>query len=193
VAVALLRVDTATPGEGQAADGPPWAPRPGDKRPHAVVIGAGFGGLAAAIRLGARGYRVTVLERLEQPAGAPACSGRTASSSTPGRPSSPRRSCSRSSGRCAAGALPTTSISARSRRSTACRFDDGTTSTCSGDRRRCGGRMARLSPGDVAGYERFLKASGELYRSASSSSATCRSARSPTWLASLPAMARLRA
>ncbi|MBO6757575.1 MAG: phytoene desaturase [Roseibium sp.] len=40
-----------------------------DQRPHAIVIGAGFGGLAAAARLGARGYRVTVLERLEQPGG----------------------------------------------------------------------------------------------------------------------------
>ncbi|MEM8785004.1 MAG: phytoene desaturase family protein [Pseudomonadota bacterium] len=40
-----------------------------DPRPHAVVIGAGLGGLAAAIRLGARGYRVTILERLEQPGG----------------------------------------------------------------------------------------------------------------------------
>jgi phytoene desaturase len=38
-------------------------------RPHAIVIGSGFGGLAAAIRLGARGYRVTVLERLEQAGG----------------------------------------------------------------------------------------------------------------------------
>jgi len=38
-------------------------------RPHAVVIGAGLGGLAAAIRLGARGYRVTVLDRLDQPGG----------------------------------------------------------------------------------------------------------------------------
>lgn len=33
--------------------------------PHAVVIGAGFGGLAAAVRLGARGYRVTVVDRLD--------------------------------------------------------------------------------------------------------------------------------
>src|SRR5512134_2287144 len=33
--------------------------------PHAVVIGSGFGGLSAAIRLGARGYRVTVLEKLD--------------------------------------------------------------------------------------------------------------------------------
>ncbi|SEP68348.1 phytoene desaturase [Ectothiorhodospira magna] len=37
--------------------------------PHAVVIGSGFGGLAAAIRLGARGYRVTVLEKLDAPGG----------------------------------------------------------------------------------------------------------------------------
>jgi phytoene desaturase len=37
--------------------------------PRAVVIGSGFGGLAAAIRLGARGYRVTVLEKLDAPGG----------------------------------------------------------------------------------------------------------------------------
>jgi phytoene desaturase len=40
-----------------------------DRRPHAVVIGSGFGGLAAAVRLGAKGYRVTVLERLDAPGG----------------------------------------------------------------------------------------------------------------------------
>ena len=40
-----------------------------DPRKHAVVIGSGFGGLAAAVRLGARGYRVTVLERLDAPGG----------------------------------------------------------------------------------------------------------------------------
>ncbi|MFN4225823.1 MAG: phytoene desaturase [Hyphomonas sp.] len=37
--------------------------------PHAVIIGSGFGGLATAIRLGARGYRVTVLEKLDGPGG----------------------------------------------------------------------------------------------------------------------------
>src|SRR5262245_60022412 len=36
---------------------------------HAIVIGAGFGGLAAAIRLGARGYRVTLVEKLDSPGG----------------------------------------------------------------------------------------------------------------------------
>jgi phytoene desaturase len=37
--------------------------------PQAIVIGSGFGGLAAAIRLGARGFRVTVLEKLDVPGG----------------------------------------------------------------------------------------------------------------------------
>ncbi|RBI84571.1 phytoene desaturase [Rhodosalinus halophilus] len=37
--------------------------------PHAVIVGAGLGGLASAMRLGARGYRVTVLDRLDRPGG----------------------------------------------------------------------------------------------------------------------------
>ena len=37
--------------------------------PHAVSIGAGLGGLASAMRLGAKGYRVTVLDRLDTPGG----------------------------------------------------------------------------------------------------------------------------
>ncbi|MEM6659815.1 MAG: phytoene desaturase [Pseudomonadota bacterium] len=41
----------------------------GDARPHAVIVGAGLGGLAAAMRLGAKGYRVTVLDRLDAPGG----------------------------------------------------------------------------------------------------------------------------
>ena len=35
----------------------------------ALVIGSGFGGLASAVRLQARGYDVTLLEALEQPGG----------------------------------------------------------------------------------------------------------------------------
>jgi phytoene desaturase len=38
-------------------------------KPQAVIVGAGLGGLAAAIRLGARGYRVCVLDRLAEPGG----------------------------------------------------------------------------------------------------------------------------
>ena len=36
---------------------------------RAIVIGSGFGGLAAAVRLGAKGYKVTVVEKLDAPGG----------------------------------------------------------------------------------------------------------------------------
>ncbi len=36
---------------------------------RAIIIGSGLGGLAAAIRLAARGYAVTVFEKLDQPGG----------------------------------------------------------------------------------------------------------------------------
>jgi phytoene desaturase len=39
------------------------------KAPQIVVIGSGFGGLAVATRLAARGYRVTVLEKRDAPGG----------------------------------------------------------------------------------------------------------------------------
>jgi phytoene desaturase len=41
--------------------------------PHAAVIGAGLGGLASAMRLGAKGYRVTVFDRLDGPGGRGSC------------------------------------------------------------------------------------------------------------------------
>ena len=36
---------------------------------RAIVIGAGLGGLSAAMRLGAKGYAVTVLDRLDRVGG----------------------------------------------------------------------------------------------------------------------------
>jgi phytoene desaturase len=50
-------------------DRPRAIPTSTNPRSRAVVIGSGFGGLAAAIRLGARGYRVTVIEKLSGPGG----------------------------------------------------------------------------------------------------------------------------
>jgi len=45
------------------------APETHGARPPAIVVGAGLGGLAAGMRLGAKGYRVTVLDRLDSPGG----------------------------------------------------------------------------------------------------------------------------
>lgn len=44
-------------------------PHSPSKGPTALVIGSGFGGLAAAIRLSVKGYRVQVLEKLDAPGG----------------------------------------------------------------------------------------------------------------------------
>ena len=44
-------------------------PTPPPGRPHAVIVGAGIGGLAAALRLSGAGIRVTVLDRAAGPGG----------------------------------------------------------------------------------------------------------------------------
>ncbi len=133
-------------------------------RPHAIVIGSGFGGLAAAVRLGARGWRVTVLERRHAPGGraivhrqdgftfdagptivtAPflldelwALCGRRLADDVDLRPVSPFYRI---------------------------RFDDGTSFDYSGDPAAMRAEIARFSPGDVAGYERFMRTSEAIYR-----------------------------
>ena len=132
--------------------------------PHAVVIGSGFGGLAAAVRLGARGYRVTVLEKLDAPGGrayvhrqdgftfdagptivtAPflleelwALCGRTLSDDVELRPVTPFYRI---------------------------RFHDGETFDYTGDADAMRAEIARLSPGDVAGYDRYMQASEAIFR-----------------------------
>jgi phytoene desaturase len=133
-------------------------------KPHAVVIGSGFGGLAAAVRLGARGYRVTVLEKLDAPGGrayvhrqdgytfdagptvitAPflleelwALCGRRLADDIDLRPVSPFYRI---------------------------RFDDGETFDYSGDAAAMRAEIGRIAPGDVDGYERFLRASEAIYK-----------------------------
>jgi phytoene desaturase len=48
---------------------PPAPSESGSAAPHVVVVGAGLGGLAAAVRLRHRGYRVTLVERQQHPGG----------------------------------------------------------------------------------------------------------------------------
>jgi phytoene desaturase len=139
-------------------------PRGAVGQPHAVVIGSGFGGLAAAVRLGARGYRVTVLERLDAPGGrayvfrqdgftfdagptivtAPflfeelwSLCGRRLADDVDLRPISPFYRI---------------------------RFDDGETFDCSGDAEAMRAEVARLSPSDLAGYEAFMRESEAIFR-----------------------------
>jgi phytoene desaturase len=124
---------------------------------HAVVIGAGFGGLAAAIRLGARGYRVTVLEKLDAPGG--------------------RASVFRQDGfTFDAGPTILTAPFLLEELWTLCgkkmaddltlkpmdpfyriRFNDGTTFDTSGDPARMRAEVQRLAPDDVEGYEAFMR------------------------------------
>ena len=135
-----------------------------DSRPHAVVIGSGFGGLAAAVRLGARGYRVTVLEKLDAPGGrayvyrqqgytfdagptivtAPflfeelwTLCGRRLADEVDLRPVSPFYRI---------------------------RFADGDCFDYTGDADAMRREVAKFSPDDVAGYERYMQASEAIFR-----------------------------
>lgn len=133
-----------------------------DRRPHAVVIGSGFGGLAAAVRLGARGYRVTVLERLEALGG--------------------RASVYRQDGfTFDAGPTIVTAPFLFEELWRLCGkemshdvtlrpidpfyrlvFDDGETIDCHADMAAMRREVARISPSDLAGYERFMARSQEI-------------------------------
>ena len=68
----------------------------------AIVIGAGFGGLALAIRLQSAGVATTIVEARDKPGGRAYFWESDGHSSTPGRPSSPIPTASRNCGRCRA-------------------------------------------------------------------------------------------
>lgn len=63
----MTRLDTIRPAAPAHAD--ITASETGRRGDRAVVIGAGLGGLAAAMRLGAKGYRVTLIDRLDATGG----------------------------------------------------------------------------------------------------------------------------
>ncbi len=135
----------------------------GPDAPHAVVVGAGFGGLAAAVRLLVRGYRVTVVDRLDQPGG--------------------RARVFKQDGYTFDGG-PTLitapflfdelwTIAGESRADHVevvpvtpfyrIRFADGETFEYTGDAEAMRREIARFNPDDVAGYERFLAKSEQIF------------------------------
>lgn len=130
---------------------------------HAIVIGAGLGGLASAMRLGAKGWRVTVLDRLDQPGG---------------------RGSSIKAGGHRFDLGPTIVTVPQGLRDlwAACgrdfdsdirlvpmdpfyeiRWPDGSIFTARQDEEAMRAEVVRLSPRDLPGYQRFLKDSEERY------------------------------
>jgi phytoene desaturase len=137
---------------------------PAPRRPHAVVIGSGFGGLAAAVRLGARGYRVTVLEKLDAPGGRAYVHRQDGFTFDAGPTivTAPFlfEELWRLCGRTLADDVELRPVSPFYR----VRFDDGETFDYTGDPAAMRAEVARVAPADVAGYERFMRASEAIYR-----------------------------
>ncbi len=133
-------------------------------RPQAIVIGSGFGGLAAAIRLGARGYRVTVLENLDTPGGRAAVHRQDGFTFDAGPTiiTAPflLEELWALCGRRLSDDVELRAVDPFYR----IVFHDGAAFNYSGDAARMRAEVARFCAADVAGYETFLQASQEIYR-----------------------------
>jgi phytoene desaturase len=131
--------------------------------PHAVVIGSGFGGLAAAVRLGAKGWRVTVLERRDRPGGRAyvyeqdgfTFDGGPTVITAPQLFEELWTLC----GRRMADDVELRPVSPFYR----IRFPDGSNFDYNGDPAHMRREVARFSPKDVAGYEKFLEMSRRIF------------------------------
>jgi phytoene desaturase len=135
-----------------------------DRRPHAVVIGAGFGGLAAAVRLGVRGYRVTVLDRLDQAGGRAYVRRREGFTfdSGPTVITAPQlfEELWELCGKKLADHVDMRPVTPFYR----IRFSDGQIFNYTGDGAGMREEVRKISPADVSGYEKFLKKSEEIFR-----------------------------
>jgi len=135
-----------------------------DCRPHAVVIGSGFGGLAAAVRLGAKGYRVTVLEKLDAPGGRAFVYRQDGFTFDAGPTivTAPFlfEELWKLCGRKLSDDVTLVPISPFYR----IRFQDGAQFDYSGDPAAMRAEIARFSPDDVAGYDGYMKASEEIFK-----------------------------
>ncbi len=131
--------------------------------PHAVVVGAGVGGLAAAVRLGARGFRVTLLDRLDQPGGRARVFRQDGFTFDAGPTvvTAPFlfEELWRLAGREMAEDVELVPVSPFYR----IRFDDGSVFDYTGDAAAMEREIQRFSPEDVEGYRRFLKKSREIF------------------------------
>jgi phytoene desaturase len=136
----------------------------GRARPRALVIGAGFGGLAAAVRLGARGYAVTVLEKNAEPGGRARVFRQDGFTFDAGPTivTAPFlfEELWALCGRRLADDVELRSLSPFYR----ILFPDGAAFDMSADPAVMRAEIRRIAPREVGGYDRFLARSGEIYR-----------------------------
>lgn len=164
-----------------------------DRRPHAVVIGAGLGGLAAGIRLGARGYRVTLVDALEEPGGraAPWRQDGFIFDAGPTIVTAPflLEELWALCGRKLADDLDIRPMDPFYRLA----FADGSVLDCNGDTAAMAARFRALSPGDEAGYHGFMADSAAIFRVGFEQLSTVPFSRLTDMLKVLPDMVRMRA
>ncbi len=143
---------------GIAVQGPvDPATRPAQQRPVAVVIGSGFGGLAAAIRLSVKGYQVQVLEKLDAPGGRAYVHRQDGFTFDAGPTiiTAPflLEELWALCGKTFADDVKLVAMDPFYR----VRFHDGTWFDYNGDEAHMRAEVARFDPDDLPGYERFLK------------------------------------
>jgi len=131
-----------------------------------VVIGAGFGGLAAAVRLAAAGHEVTVLEKRDQPGGRAGVFRQDGFTFDAGptiltAPPLLDELFALGGGR-TADYVQLVPVDPFYR----VRFADGSRIDWPGDDERRLARIRELSPGDTEGYRRFARISAEIFDAA---------------------------
>ncbi|MCS6797936.1 MAG: phytoene desaturase [Myxococcota bacterium] len=135
-----------------------------DRNARIVVIGAGLGGLATAIRLRAAGFGVTVFDRLDQPGGRARVfrEGGFTFDAGPTVITAPFliEELFALAGERLADHVRLVPVDPFYR----IRFDDGMTFDYVGDEARMVAQIATLFPGDEDGYRRLLRQSERIYR-----------------------------
>lgn len=160
-------------------------------RPHAVVIGSGFGGLAAAVRLLARGFRVTVLEKLDAPGGR-AYTFRQDGFTFDAGPTIITAPYLLEELWALHGERMRDAVDLRAIDPFyVIRFDDGTEFRASADAGKMRAEVARIAPEDVAGFDRHIAASGSIYDVAFAELADRPFHRFGTMMRAIPDMVRL--
>ncbi len=135
-----------------------------DRRPHAAVIGSGLGGLAAAIRFGDRGFRVTVFEKLERPGGRAGVYRQDGFTFDAG-PTIITAPFLLEELWALCGRRLADDVELRALEPFyAIRFDDGSHFTCCSDAKKMRDEVQRIAPDDLEGYDRFMQESEAIYR-----------------------------